>query len=266
MDADLKARIEGVQELIGVRFHNHRLLIQALTHVSYYRDVPDHSTPTYQRLEFLGDAMLGAIVAERVYRAHQAGEEGQLTELRSEITSNYALACVAKDVGLQHLVLVSRRCQLSLEQNPSNMDAVCACVLEALIGAVYLDQGLEQTQLMIERVIYTREHLLGKERGAQAIVELTHKVQGAFGKTPEMRVAESGRADLRFVATYFIGSFQVSSGWGKSRVAAKHAAAEEALATLTEWWDHVPGNREPGTRVSVVRDARRWPTQHMRRR
>ena len=138
--------VARVQRALGYEFHDAALLVQALTHRS-------HGTPHNERLEFLGDALLGMIVAEALYARFPAADEGRLTRTRATLVNRESLALVARDLELgEHL----RLGEGELKSGGWRRDSILANVLEALLGAIYLDGGMEACRDAVLRFLAPR--------------------------------------------------------------------------------------------------------------
>jgi ribonuclease-3 len=132
----------ALQEIIGYRFRNEKLLRQALTHASLNRH------PNNQRLEFLGDSVLGMVIAELLYARFPKEAEGALAKRKAALVSSRPLSEIAQALGLDSwLMMTEGESQMGGRQNPSNLEDAC----EALIGALYLDGGLEPAKQFILR-------------------------------------------------------------------------------------------------------------------
>ena len=130
--------LSAFQQSLGVSFNHPELLMQALTHSSYANENPSIAPVSNERLEFLGDAVLGLIAGERLYRDYPELSEGQMTKLRAHLVKQETLAVVAKSIGLgAHLYLGKGEEGSGGSEKPANL----ARGLEAVIAAVYLDQG-----------------------------------------------------------------------------------------------------------------------------
>ena len=210
------------------------LLTLALTHRSYAYE--NGGLPPNERLEFLGDAVLGVVVTDHLYRTHPDLPEGQLAKLRASVVNMHALAGVARDLGPGGLgahLLLGRGEELT---GGRDKDSILADGLEAMIGAVYLQQGIDVATSFIHRLF---DVLLAEapQRGAgldwkTSLQELT-SVQGLG--VPEYRVTEDGPDHRKeFTATVLIGGEDHGNGIGKTKKEAEQKAAEAAWRDLSE--------------------------------
>jgi ribonuclease-3 len=202
-----------------------QMLEQALTHRSYAYE--HGGLPTNERLEFLGDSVLGLVVTETLYLSHPDLPEGQLAKLRSAVVNMRALAEVARTIGLgQHLRLGKG------EEATGGPDksSILADGIEALIGAVYVDRGVEVATMVVHRLfdplLDRAPHLGAGLDWKTSLQELTAALELGV---PEYRIAESGPDHAKsFVATVVLRDGPHGSGRGHSK---KEAEQEAAAAT-----------------------------------
>lgn len=144
MPVDMSAEqivVEKLEKAFDLRFSNPGLLEQALTHRS-------RSHRNYERLEFLGDSVLGFVVAEDLYYRFPGSSEGKLSRMRSYVVRQETLAWIARDMALQELLQLGEG---ELKSGGFNRDSILSDCLEAIIGAVYLDQGMDTARSFIHR-------------------------------------------------------------------------------------------------------------------
>ena len=134
---------EALAKTIGIRFKDDDLLTEALTHRSYLNEYPRWSLPHNERLEYLGDAVLELLVSEELYTRFPNFPEGRLTVLRAALVNYQILAKVAEKIELQQFILMSRGEKIDTGKA---REVILANAMEALIGAIYLDQGFEATR------------------------------------------------------------------------------------------------------------------------
>lgn len=202
-----------------------KMLEQALTHRSYAYE--HGGLPTNERLEFLGDSVLGLVVTETLYRSHPELPEGQLAKLRSAVVNMRALAEVARSLGLgEHLRLGKG------EEATGGRDkaSILADGLEALIGAVYVDRGVDAATAVVHRLfdplLHRAPHLGAGLDWKTSLQELTASLDLGV---PEYRISDSGPDHAKsFVATVVLRDGRHGSGRGHSK---KEAEQEAAAAT-----------------------------------
>ena len=220
-------------EALGVDF-DAELLTLALTHRSYAYE--NGGLPPNERLEFLGDAVLGLVITDRLYREHPELPEGHLAKLRASVVNMHALAGVARELGdggLGEYLLLGRGEELT---GGRDKPSILADGLEAVLGAVYLQHGIDVVRELIHRLF---EPLLTEapQRGAgldwkTSLQELT--AAAALG-VPEYRVAEQGPDHRKEFSAYVsVGGDTLGQGDGRTKKEAEQKAAEAAWRTLSE--------------------------------
>jgi ribonuclease III len=219
--------LDALEARLGLRFRDRGLLEQALTHHSVYPDEPARS---YDRLEFLGDAILGERVVEHLFHAYPDANEGELTALKSEVVSRRVLAQVGRRLGLDGHVRVDAASLRTF--NERTRDSLRADALEAILGAASLDQGREAAIGLIEREIVPLipqvRASLGENNPKGA---LQQHVLRQTGQLPRYATLEqSGSAnDRRYTVGVFVGERLLATGTGASIKEAGREAARAAL-------------------------------------
>jgi ribonuclease-3 len=222
-----------LEEAIGYRFRNPELLAEAFVHASFASDAADPRVVSNQRLEFLGDAALDLVVSRALFAAHPDWDEGRLTEARATFVSAKGLSAAGRELGLGRYLLVSRGEDLT---GGRDRDSNLADAFEALVGAVYLDGGLE------EAALFVRDHLLGGREegdpspGRDPKSALQEIVQANGGEPPTYRLIESSGPGHcpTFVMAVESSGRTIGTGEGSTKKAAERAAAADALLR-TEW-------------------------------
>ncbi|MDD2853757.1 MAG: ribonuclease III [Desulfuromonadaceae bacterium] len=222
---------EKIEELLGYTFRDRGLPVQALTHPSYLHESGGDGGD-YQRLEFLGDAVLGLLLGELLYLRHADWHEGSLSQLRSRLAGQDLLADRARLLGIGAFILLGRGEEQSAGREK---DSILADVLEALIGALYLDGGLQAARTLVVRLFdeaaaAPEELALGRD----AKSELQEYLSFHGYSPPEYRLAEeSGPPHERlFNFHLYVDDRLIGSGTGKSKKNAQQTAAAMALTTL----------------------------------
>src|SRR5215472_12887570 len=147
VDVDNANNIRMLEALLQVSFHDHALLLRAITHHSCCTETGD----SYDTLEFLGDAIISAHVVEYIYRSLPTATEGEMTALKSEVVSRRMLARVGQELGLFPFIRVNIANLRTFNERYS--DSLCADVLEALVGAIHIDQGPDSARSFVTRTI-----------------------------------------------------------------------------------------------------------------
>ncbi len=219
--------IEALEQAIDYCFGQKELLRRALSHSSYVNERQD-TQGSNERLEFLGDSVLGFISAEYYYKNHKNLPEGELTKLRASAVCESSLFQYAKELRLGEFLLLGKGEDVTGgRQRPS----ILADAFEALIAAVYLDGGMQAAQKFVLRFL-TREH------ESQSFEDYKTILQEVIQRNPEesleyVLAGEFGPAhDRRFAVELHLNSNCIGRGEGKSKKAAEQAAAKEALALM----------------------------------
>ncbi len=226
---------QAFEEKIGVVFADKVILRQAFTHRSYLNENRKLDWGHNERLEFLGDAVLELIVTDFLFRAYADKDEGEMTSLRSAVVKAETLASVGVDIGLNDHLLMARgeakdlgRARLSILAN----------TMEAVIGAIYIDQGYDAAKDFIYRFIVPIIQKIEQEGGVQidAKSKFQAKSQEHEGVTPNYKTEKEIGPDhnRRFVVGVYIGKEKVASGEGDSKQVAEQNAARAAL--ITKGW------------------------------
>jgi ribonuclease-3 len=226
------APLAGLEAALGYTFNDATLLRRALVHRSYLHDVPDYALGSNERLEFLGDAVLGFLVARRLYLRYPEKPEGELTALRGALVRLTRLSVWAGMIDLGAYLYMSRGEEA---QGGRGRDTIIGRAFEALLGAIYLDGGLR----VVERVL--RRFLAATSEGEIAAVlsgdyksQLQRAVQARYKVPPAYRLAEtSGPAHQRlFRIGVWAGDELLGEGEGSNKRQAEQAAAQAGLARL----------------------------------
>jgi ribonuclease-3 len=219
--------------MLGVSFREPSLLEQALVHSSYVNENPGSGLTSNERLEFLGDAVLGLIVAEELYRDFPQFSEGEMTRLRAALVRRDTLARVAKAAKISRYLYLGKGEEASGGREKSNN---LARALEAIIAAVYLDQGLATAGALILRLFREEvDRALSRDIEGDYKTQLQELVQSRQQSAPVYQLVESmGPAhDRRFIVEVKLGDAVLGRGSGKTKKTAEAKAAREALGKLS---------------------------------
>ncbi len=224
--------LQDLETTLGVTFHDKSLLTRALTHRSYLNENPDLPYLDNERLEFLGDAILDFVAAEFLYQRFPAMSEGALTSLRAALVKGETLARFANDINLPPYLLMSRGEESARGRERAPL---LAGAFEALIGAIYLDQGLAAARGLILRIIpdeAERVHNQRLDRDAKSMLQ--ELSQGNLQVTPQYRLVETRGPDhaKEFTIDVIIKDRVYGRGIGRSKQIAEQEAARVALETL----------------------------------
>src|SRR6478752_7261383 len=238
---------EPLEEAFGIPFEP-SLLERALTHRSYAYE--NGGLPTNERLEFLGDSVLGVVITTALFHNHPDLPEGQLAKLRAAVVNMRALADVARGLGLGAFVRLGRG-----EETTGGRDkaSILADTVEALLGAVYLDRGLAEADALIHRLfdgmIDAASRLGAGLDWKTSLQELT--ASASLG-VPEYVVAESGPDhEKEFVATAKIGGLAFGAGTGRNKKEAEQKAAAHAYRAVRARLDAAAESADPDDTVAA---------------
>lgn len=218
---------EQIEEKLGHQFTDRRLLQQALTHSSIGYNPAKPSC--YERLEFLGDAVLELVVSMELFTMYPDADEGELTKMRASIVSRRHLAAIASKIGLGNEVFMSPRLKAT---GGSHSVTVLGNTLESLIGAVMQDAGFTAARkaamhLLRESLENACPTLATNPKG-----DLQELLQGRTGEAPTYRVTQLPGTPVRFSAVALWQGREIGSGTGSSKHKAEIAAAAAALARV----------------------------------
>ncbi len=227
------AELATLQSTLGITFRDPLLLQQALTHRSFLNENPDFPLPSNERLEFLGDALLGFVVAEKLHSDLPHLWEGALTVLRAALVCNETLARIASSFNLgDHLYLGRGEEMSGGRHRQSNLSSA----LEAVIGAIFVDQGLPVAKEFVLRLLNGMVVKIVEEESIEESVKdyksrLQVLVQAEQQTTPVYRIVEEkGPAhDKLFTVEVMVGDAVLGRGSGKGKRAAEQNAAQAAL-------------------------------------
>ena len=217
------------EEKIGVDFKDKNLLRQAFTHRSYLNENPSLALEQNERLEFLGDAVLEMAITEYLYKKYPQKTEGEMTALRAALVNAVALSEVSGELNIGDFLLLSKGEVKSLGKA---RQYILANALEALIGAIYLNGGYEETFDFLEKNLFGKiEEVIEKKLWIDAKSLFQEKAQELESVTPAYKVlAESGPDHEKvFTVGVFLGDELITDGYGASKQEAEQDAARKAL-------------------------------------
>ena len=225
---------EELFKRIGFSLSDHKLLSEAFTHRSAVNEQSKIETHN-ERLEFLGDAVLELISTEFLYQKFPAAPEGELTNLRSALVKGDHLAQVARRLDLGNYLILSHG---ERKSGGSEKDYLLANVVEAFIGALYLEKGIEDTKTFIKNfILCDLETIIEQKAHIDAKSEFQELTQGELGITPHYEVlSESGLDhEKTFILAAFLDEKKVGEGKGGSKKEAQVNAAADALTHKNDW-------------------------------
>jgi ribonuclease III len=231
LDSPERDRLNRTQEIIGYHFRDSRRLILALTHRSYAR-FANHDLPSNERLEFLGDSVLGLVISHQLFQDNPGEPEGNLTKTKAMLVNEITLAQIGKDLGLNLQIRLSND-----EDRAGGREraSIISDTFEAVIGSVYLDGGLEAARDLILRLIYTRRsEILADSSQRNYKGDLLERMQAKGEGVPRYDVVseEGPDHDKTFHVVVTVSGAKLAEGVGSSKKEAEQRAASKAIEVL----------------------------------
>jgi ribonuclease-3 len=221
-------KLSSLEKSIGIKFNNQDLLQQSLVHRSYLNENPDFHLKDNERLEFLGDAVLELVVTEYLYQNYP-NPEGELTNWRAALVNAKMLSEIADRLGMNNYLLLSRG---EAKDTGRARHYILANTLEALIGAIYLDQGYEKISQFIKKEILKELSQIIKQKLYQdPKSRFQEEAQDRVGLTPVYEVIKEWGPDhaKQFIVGVYLNQKLVAKGQGVSKQEAQEKAAQAAL-------------------------------------
>jgi len=223
------------EKIIGIKFSDNDLLKQALTHRSFLNENKNLKGGHNERLEFLGDAVLELVITHYLYNEYPEKNEGDLTSIRSALVNAQTCAEVAREINVNNYLLLSKG---EAKDVGRARQYILANALEAIIGAIYIDQGYEKASDFITHFIIPKTHQIVKEElWVDAKSKFQEKAQDIDGITPSYKTLKEVGPDhdKKFTVGVYIGDEMISEGSGDSKQDAEQSAARNALKE--KGWD-----------------------------
>ncbi len=220
-----------LEKRIGYRFHNIDLLKQAVTHSSFTNEQKINKRKDYERLEFLGDAVLELVSSEFLFHEHEKVQEGDLTKMRASMVCEPSLAFCARDLELGEFLLLGKGEECT---GGRKRDSITSDAMEAVIGAIYLDGGMEEAKKFIYRFILS--DLEDKQLFYDSKTNLQELIQGKIKKEFHYELLEETgpEHDKTFRVEVRMENEVIGEGEGRTKKAAEQQAAYKALLLLRE--------------------------------
>jgi len=227
-----KKKLGKLQNDLGVKFIDMNLLNQALTHTSYANSSRKKSIPHNERMEFLGDAVLELIVADYLFRKYPDSNEGELSKLRSKIVSKESLSQFAREIKIEEHLLIGKD-----QEGIQSQDSLLADAYEAIIGALYMDRGIEITRCFILTSLIKKEKELIEVNDFKS--QLQEYTQSVYNSLPKYRIVQKVGPEhhRRFKVVVEVKKKILGEGWGYSKKKAEKTAAQSA-------WEKIVNSRE----------------------
>jgi len=218
-----KRKLGELQTRLGTKFKNLNLLNQALTHSSYIRSKGEKSLLDYERLEFLGDAVLELLTAEYLFREYPQLSEGGLSKLRSRLVSKESLSDYAREIEVGKYLLIAKD-----QEGIQSQDTLLADAYEAIIGAVYLDDGLQVSQQLILSFLLSQKGKMQEINDFKSYLQ--EYVQSKHKSLPRYKVIQEDGPDhqKKFKVEVQIKGKVMGKGWGLTKKKAEMMAARSA--------------------------------------
>ncbi|NOY35910.1 MAG: ribonuclease III [bacterium] len=217
------------EKKIGVEFKNKALLKMAFTHRSYLNENPSKGLEHNERLEFLGDAVLELATTEYLYKKYPEKPEGEMTALRAALVNTIILSETARELGMNDYLLLSKG---EAKDTGKARQYILANTFEALVGAIYLDQGYKAISAFLEKVLFPKiEKIIEEKLWIDAKSFFQERAQDAAGVTPIYKTIKEWGPDHNkvFLVGVYLGDELAAEGEGRSKQEAEQSAARAAL-------------------------------------
>lgn len=224
-------RKKFLEEHLEISIKNFKFFEEALIHRSYLHLLPKGEYNSNERLEFLGDAVLGLVVTDYLYHKYPNLLEGDLTKIRSWLVNKHSLSFVARKLELDKLILVSFSTAKTLERSG---ESILSDALEAIIAAIYLDSGLNVAKkFIIDKLIpMLQEANVLQDKNFKSILMEKVQAEGKMAPTYEVLEESGPPHDKTFFVGVYVDNILLATGRGKSKKEAEQDAAKNALENL----------------------------------
>ena len=221
--------ISKFEQLIGYTFKNKDLIIQAFTHSSFVNEQKINKKPDYERLEFLGDAVLEMISSAFLFKKYPDKKEGEMSKIRASLVCEPALAFDSEQLELKNYIQLGKGEEAT---GGRNKDSIISDVMEAVIGALFLDGGIDEAKKFIDNYVLTNADSMQMFSDSKSILQ--ELVQGeSLGEIRYEICGESGpEHDKIFEVRVYVGDKNMGEGTGKTKKAAEQKAAYQALLVI----------------------------------
>ncbi len=229
MPVSYSKNIEELENALGYQFNNKHLLLTALTHKTYYHENPSKAIEYNERLEFLGDSVLGLVIADALFSYKGFLTEAEMSKIKSYLVKESVLFETASKISLGRYLRLGKGEEAT---GGRQKRSILSDALEAIFGAIFLDSNYETVKAVVERLFKEKiSNVISKKEGYDFKTELQERCQGAYGVLPEYRIAKQEGEEHKkiFTVEVFIKGELFGTGIGKSKKDAQMAAAKEAL-------------------------------------
>lgn len=221
--------IQEFESKIGYTFKNKDLLIQAFTHSSQVNEQKINKRPDYERLEFLGDAVLEMISSAYLFKTYPDKKEGEMSKIRASLVCEPALAYCSEQIELKKYIQLGKGEEAT---GGRNKESIIADVMEAVIGALFLDGGIDESKRFIDSYVLTNADSMQMFSDSKSILQEIAQGEN-LGEIKYEICGESGpEHDKIFEVRVFVGDKNLGEGTGKTKKAAEQKAAYQALLVL----------------------------------
>lgn len=218
-----------LESVLGVSFQDRSYLLTAITHRSFLNENRDATQDHNERLEFLGDAVLEIVVTDYLFNAYPEKAEGELTAIRAALVNTQMLATLSTNLGVNDFLLLSKG---EAKDMGRARQYILANAFEAVVGAIYLDQGYDAAQSFIERNLFSyTENIVEKRLWQDAKSRFQEKAQEHESTTPSYNTLKEEGPDHNriFTVGVYLGKELIAEGEGSAKQEAEQQAAENAL-------------------------------------
>jgi ribonuclease-3 len=225
--------LSQLQKILGWKFKNQEILRQAMVHRSYLNEHPEFLGGHNERLEFLGDAVLEIVVTEYLFLNYPDTPEGDLTNWRASLVNAKMLYVIAAELGLEEYLYLSRG--EAKDKNKKSRHYILANAVEALIGSIYLDQGLERAKsFILDKIVVKLPEILQTQSYLDPKSRFQEQAQDKRGITPNYEIlGEEGPDHAKiFTVGLYLGEELIANGTGSSKQEAQVDAAAKGLKIL----------------------------------
>lgn len=223
------ADIESFEKAIGYTFKDKALITQAFTHSSFVNEQKINKKPDYERLEFLGDAVLEMISSAFLFRKYPQKKEGELSKIRASLVCEPALAFASEKLNIRKYMQLGKGEEAT---GGRNKESIIADMMEAVIGALFLDGGIGESKRFIDTYVLTNVESMQMFSDSKSILQEIAQGQNLGAVRYEICGESGPEHDKIFDVRVFVGDKNLGEGSGKTKKAAEQKAAYEALLVL----------------------------------
>ena len=217
------------EKVLGYNFRDRALLVQALTHSSFVNEQKINKKPDYERLEFLGDAVLEMISSAYLFRTFPEKKEGEMSKIRASLVCEGALAFDAQQLGIREYIQLGKGEEAT---GGRNKEAIIADVMEAVIGALFLDGGIEESKRFIDTYVLSNIDAVQMFVDSKSLLQEMSQADNLGAIRYEICGESGPEHDKIFEVRVFVGDKNLGEGTGKTKKAAEQQAAYQAVLAL----------------------------------